>query len=142
MSEAAANPEAGIRPDIALRRTLLATHENPMRRSDYMVRFEGTIEAIGFGKVTIEIAYVPDRVVIGRAAFSAYLKALECGRWTAIEAVGADILADLESELVPRYVRVTLHAGRNGEDTVAAYVAAFESRQPDWKNDGLLARLA
>jgi len=142
MSEAPANQAAGTRPDIALRRTLLATHENPARRSDYLVRFEGTIDAIGFGKVTVELAYVPDRVVIARAAFSAYLKALECGRWAAIEAVGADILADLDSELVPRYARVTLHAGRNGEDTVTAYVAAFESRQPDWKNEGLLARLA
>lgn len=141
MSEAATVPAAGTRSDAAARRALLAVQENPARGADYLVRFDGTIDAIGFGKVTIGLAYVPDRAVMARAAFSAYLKALERGHWTSIEAVGADVLADLESELVPRYVRVTLHAGRTGEDTVAAYVASFESRQPDWKNDGLLARL-
>lgn len=140
MSETTAIPLAWSGPGAA-RRDLLATQDNPARRSDYLVRFDGTIDIIGFGKVTIDLTYVPDRVVIARAAFSSYLKALEAGRWASMEAVGADVLADLESELVPRYLRVTLHAGRNGEDAVAAYSASFESRQPDWKNDPLLARL-
>ena len=119
------------------RRQLLATAPNPARHIDYVVTLENQIETRGLGAVSIELAYVPDRVTLLPTVFAPYLAALAGDSWESIEAMGASILADMESELVPRYSRIVIR----GSLADGAYHVMIEGRQPDWKNDGLLARL-
>ena len=119
------------------RRQLLATAPNPARHTDYVVTLENKIDVRGLGAVSIALAYIPDRVTLDPAVFAPYLAALAETSWTSIEAMGASILADMESELVPRYSRIVIR----GTLADGGYGVMFESRQPDWKNDGILARL-
>lgn len=121
---------------LSARRASLATRANPASHTDYLVRLEG---AVGAGGVMLALAYVPDRTVLAPESFTAYLAALAEESWTGIEEIGAAALADIESELVPRYLRIAL---TGPERANVAHGAVFEGRQPGWRNDAILARLA
>jgi len=120
------------------RRRLLAVRDNPARGSDYLVRLDVAISPAAIGPVAVALTYVPDRTILERGAFAAYLDALAAQDWSAIEEMGAAALADIESELVPRYLGIAL---RESGDRADGHAALFEGRQPGWNNDALLARL-
>lgn len=118
----------------AERRARLATTENPARRLDYLVVLKGRL-VLPKGRPgddrPVELRYVPDRVILAPRALDAYLAALPPD---SLEALVATVLADLNNELVPRWVAVAL---ADGQHRVIA-----EDRQPNWDNPELLAHLA
>jgi hypothetical protein len=128
-----------VQGPLTRRRAMLAPRPNPARNADYLVRLEGAVET-ALGNVVIELTYVPDTVILAPDAFAAYLKALTRESWGSIEELGGALLADIESEAVPRYMRLTLrNAAIRGP--VSSHAALFEGCQPGWKNDAMLARL-
>jgi NADPH-dependent 7-cyano-7-deazaguanine reductase QueF len=122
---------------LSARRANLAARPNPARHTDYLVSLEGHI---GANAVGVALCYVPDGGILDPEGFAAYLDSLAGESWGGIEEIGAAILADVESELVPRYLRVTVRGA--GHPPAPAHAAMFEGRQPGWKNEALLARLA
>ncbi|MEQ8601958.1 MAG: hypothetical protein RIB45_01470 [Marivibrio sp.] len=121
----AAKAEAARRP--------IETLENPQPRIDYLVRLEG--EAAG-GAALVTLMFVPDKRIVQADGFSAYLGRLsDFGAETQSlpERLALRILADLNDELVPRWVQiiVTISAGHQ---------VLVEDRQPKWDNKSLLVR--
>ena len=131
--------QAQVQGPLTLRREMLAPRPNPARNADYLVRLEGAVET-ALGNVAVEIAYVPDAVILAPDAFAAYLKALTRESWGSIEELGGALLADIESEAVPRYLRLALRNAATG-GPVSGHAALFEGCQPGWKNHAMLARM-
>ena len=133
--------------DISLadRRSRLTTAPNPGGRHDYMVSIEATAWFMGAERpVTVTLLYIPDRLVLPPGKFSAYLEALDGCAWPTPEAAAAAVLADVNNELIPRWVQVRLDAaaGRgNGPGGAERHGVILEDRQPGWDNPDLLGRL-
>ena len=122
------------------RRRRLTVAPNPRSGLDYVVTLGGTLAVEGMpGPVTVRVRYVPDRDTIAAPVFTDYLSALADAPWSDLETLGAAVLGDLNSELVPRWMQVVLLSSRTdgGE-----YSVLLEDRQPKWDNQRLLARLA
>lgn len=134
----------------AARRSRLTTAPNPGERHDAMVLLEATAGFMGAERpVTVTLLYVPDRLVLPPGQFSAYLEALDGCAWPTPEAAAAAVLADVNNELIPRWVQVRLAAaagrgdGRGGGLGAAErHSVILEDRQPGWDNPDLLGRLA
>ncbi len=135
MTEQAAMPTA----DSAMlaRRALLAAAPNPGEHHEYMVMLEGSL-ALADQPVEAALCYVADRRVLSMDAFVAYLDAVAGAAWPTLEAVAEAMLADMNNELVPRWVQIRLVAGpgERGE----CHRVIIEDRQPGWDNPTLLAR--
>ena len=125
--------------DLTARRQCLAAAPNPAAHLDYVVVLSGSLPAPDGGAFEIAVHYVPDRTTLGADSFAAYLARLGAQGFAAAEEIGATVLADFDSEIVPRYLRVSVAAITPG---APRHEARFESRQPGWTNDGALARLA
>lgn len=121
------------------RRQALTATGNPASHIDYVVKLSGAMPAEGGDGVEIALAYVPDRVVIAPDSFAAYLALLGGQGLASAEEIGAAVLADIDSEFVPRYLRVTVTAGAGPGGP--RHEARFETRQPNWSNDAAVARL-
>jgi hypothetical protein len=117
------------------RRQGLDVSDNPRQGLDYLVSLEGTMPA-GPGRqaLTIGLRYVPDRYLLPTHSFSRYLASLDGNAWHSIEALGADMLGDLDSELLPRWLQVRVGAG-------AEYRVTLEQKQPDWENRVMMVRI-
>lgn len=139
MSEAAAvRRQFSNAGPVAERRNLLVASGNPVRHADYLIRLEGRIENRG-AAFSVGLDYIPDRAILDAGAFGAYLQALAAQLWNSIEEIGGAVLGDVESEVLPRYLRVTVRDEQS--EAGRSHIVLFEGRQPDWKNDALLARL-
>jgi hypothetical protein len=114
------------------RRALLGTQANPSPGADFLVTLEA--EAVG-GALTV--TYVPDRLLLDRADFAAYLAAVTAQSWPALEALGVAMRDDLGDVLVPRWLRVSLRRSQDG----LTHSVRLEDRQPRWNNEALLAGL-
>ncbi len=112
-----------------LRRDRLSPDANPDQAIDYLVSFRGVLPAA----TTITVCYVPDKLILGEAAFDAYLAALGDQHWHSPEALAVATLGDFNNELVPRWVGVIVERER--------HEVVVEDRQPRWNNAALLARL-
>lgn len=131
-------PAAMTEITLAERRRHLRTTANPDQRQDYVVSLTGALRLDFLGRpVGATMRYVPDTLTLERAAFTAYLDALSAAQWASLEAVATTMLADVNNELVPRWVYVRLAAEGDGE----RYSVTLEDRQPHWKNPSLLAHL-
>ncbi len=129
--------------DISLadRRSRLTTAPNPGGRHDYLVSIEATAWFMGAERpVTVTLLYIPDRLVLPPGKFSAYLEALDGCAWPTPEAAAAAVLADVNNELIPRWVQVRLAAA--GPGGAERHGVILEDRQPGWDNPDLLGRLA
>jgi len=113
--------------DQARRRAHLATAANPAEHLDYLVTRS---LQMADGAVVV-VTYVPDRRILSDGVLERYIAA--CGPALAAEACAAVIVADLNNELVPRWLRV--------EVAVGSHHVAIEDRQPGWSNAELLSRL-
>lgn len=121
------------------RRECLAAADNPAAHLDYVVTLSGRLAAQGGPDANVAVAYVPDRAVIEPDSFAAYLELLGAQDIATVEAIGAAVLGDIDSEIVPRYLRVTVTA--DSKAGTPRHEARFETRQPGWSNDGALTRL-
>ena len=82
---------------------------------------------------------MPDRQVLQPQALASYVTAIEGMSWPSLEAVAATVLADLNNELIPRWIHVHLAAA--GTDGGIGHDVDIEDRQPSWDNEWLIARL-
>lgn len=119
-------------------RALLVTSTNPNARTDYMVMLEGRLNW-GNGAV-VALRYVPDRLILERAAFAAYLTVLGGVAWDNLEHCAATLLEDVNNELVPRWVQVAVTSPA-ASATGVSHAILLEDRQPRWDNSSLLQRL-
>jgi hypothetical protein len=133
-----------MRPSLD-RRTLLAAANNPQPDLDSVVTLGATL-AVRFAgrpseRVLLTVRYVPDRSLVERQSFTAYLQALETATHDSLEALALGVLNDLNNEMVPRLLQVRAAVMSETESLVEESVW-FEDKQPRWSNELLLARLA
>ncbi len=125
---------------IQARRGRLLTTSSPEPRHDYLVSLTGTIALDALrAAATVTLRFVPDRVVLAPGAFPVYLAALAENAWPTLEAVAAAALADINNELIPRWVQIAVasvdeHVGDH-------HRVVIEDRQPGWDNPAFIARL-
>ena len=125
---------------IRARRGRLLTTSNPEPRYDYFVSVTGTIPLDALrAAATVTLRFAPDRVVLAPGAFPVYLAALAENAWPTPEAVAAAALADVNNELIPRWVQIAVasvdeHGGEH-------HRVVIEDRQPGWDNPAFIARL-
>ncbi len=135
MSMSAADSRVG-------RRRHLAVRTNPSPGIDYVISYEGRLESTSpVGEATLELRYVPDRLVLEESAFADYLKVLSGEDYGTLEEVAAILLDDLNNELVARWVHLSLSVNTAEAGTVRSHCVALEDRQPGWKNSELMERL-
>lgn len=130
------------------RRGLLTTRDNPSAKLDYLVTVTTTIAATltAMGKpnedplaatVAVKLRYVPDRMLLARASLDSYLDGLLARPWPDLESLGVVAMEDLNSELIPRWLHLTLTTMIGGGE----HAVTLEDRQPRWDNAKLLQRL-
>lgn len=114
-----------------MRRELLGTLPSPDARHDYLVELRG--EPMPGTRLTLRL--VPDRLVLEPASFAAYLAGF-AGFDGGPEALALTLLDDLNNELVPRWVELSVE-----RDSPLPHRVVIEDRQPTWDNPQLLGRL-
>lgn len=122
----AAKAEAARRP--------IETAPNPDPRIDYLVRLDGAVRAAD-ADAQVRLVFVPDKRILPAEALPAYLSGL--GKTAAPgepERLALRILDDLNDELVPRWLQVTV-------TTADGRRVLVEDRQPKWDDKALLARV-
>ncbi len=134
-------PEIADRIHDTERRERLRTARNPNRAFDYVVSLQGKlgVGALG-GEVMLGLRYVPDREIVLDPDMDDYLAAVSDQPWSSIEEFAAAVLADLNNQLVPRWVSVVVTLWRPRGS--AEHTVIVEDRQPNWDNRALLARIA
>ncbi|HAA92490.1 MAG TPA: hypothetical protein DCS82_05920 [Rhodospirillaceae bacterium] len=119
------------------RRAHLVTDTNPETAADYLVTLNGDAETTD---ASVRIFYVPDKFVLQPNGFAAYLSALDLEHWDNLETLALAILDDINNEVVPRWVQITVQ--RTTDGTEHGHRVLAEDRQPKWDNPPLLARLS
>jgi len=114
-----------------VRRERLATRPSPDSRHDFLVELRG--EPAAGTRLTLRL--VPDALVLEPAGFAAYLGE-SAGLPDDLETLAMTVLDDLNNELVPRWVEITVE-----RDTPFAHRVVIEDRQPNWDNPQLMGRL-
>ena len=128
--------------DLQTRRAVLATSANPDERLDYVVALRGHAPGNPDGGASeVRLRYVPDRRILDPASFGAYLATVGGEPGESVEGFAAMVLNDINNELVPRWVQVTVSAPSDGVDGVDGHGVMLEDRQPRWDNPALLSRL-
>lgn len=119
--------------DIRKRRDVLETLPAPHPRHDAVVVMEN--DCMG---ATLRLRYVPDRDVLKPESLSRYVGTLAKLPFTSLEETAQTILEDINDQVIPNWIEVTLC--RSGSDM--RHEVRVEDRQPNWKERGLLDRLA
>jgi len=121
-----------------LRQASIETLPNPNTTNDYLCR---QTSEIGMNNtVKINLCYVPSKLVISSQAFGQYLHSLDVATDMPLESLAHTILDDLNNELIPRWIQITLIANEQGLDR--GHKILIEDRQPQWDNKNLLNRLS
>ncbi|MBL6945339.1 MAG: hypothetical protein ISR47_01730 [Rhodospirillales bacterium] len=123
--------------DTTARRGLLSTGPNPGARLDYVVSLEGALDA----QLSVVLRYVPDKAVLEDGAFAAYLRQFENTAGERMEALGVTILEDVNNEVVPRWVQVSVAKREETGPASEHHGVLLEDRQPRWDNRSLLSQL-
>lgn len=124
-------------------RNPVPARDNPRASRDYVISIQRTLPVIldGFDRphpLTINIGYVPDRLICDTKHVDAYFDILTARMWCGIEELANAIADDFSNELIPRWTRVILSLQIDG----AIHSAHVEDKQPLWENAALLQRLA
>ncbi len=128
-----------VRAAVEARRAILTPRPNPGPRRSYHVTLEADIGSIAGRPTIVTVDYVPDRGVLEAAAFSAYARGLGGRAWAGPEDLGVTVLDDINNELVPRWVRVSVScasACKQGDadaDLVSQHAVVLEDCQPTWR---------
>ena len=120
--------------DAILRREHLETGENLNTKIDYVVALSATAS----DEYQVDIRYIPDLSILKPDSLKTYLAHLGTMDWMTLEALGHTILNDLNNEVIPRWVQVTVV----GKSASLAHRVTFEDRQPRWNNPALLSRMS
>ena len=120
------------------RRTALTTGPNPRNGLDYVVTVSGDIQANGWpDPIRVSAKYVPDELIIAPATVQKYLETMAKLEWRSLEELAAALAGDVDSELLPRWVRIRLSTSDRGQE----HSVDIEQTKPGWDNRMLLARL-
>lgn len=131
MAAAPASPAAAMMP-AERRRARLAVRPNPAERLTYQVSLRAGADQSGALFAWILVDYVPDRMLLDPAAFASYVALVSQQAWEGLEALGVAVLDDLNNELVPRWVRVTLRAAQSAQASSLRHEVMLEDWQPSW----------
>ncbi|MDW3208025.1 MAG: hypothetical protein R8L07_21015 [Alphaproteobacteria bacterium] len=116
------------------RQSNVETVRNPLPRVDYLCKVIGmTVD----GGASLQLRYVPDKLLLQEDAFGVYLAALPDAE--SLESLAAMVLDDLNNELVPRFLQIRVAASEDGLDS--GHAVLMEDRRPRWDNPALLSRL-
>ena len=124
--------------DVQSRRALLTCDSNPNDRSDYLISLGDRLMMGDHGTFDVRVTYVPDSFILNVASFHSYLMALSKSPEMTPERFGKTLLEDVNNELVPRWVRVTL-IGRPAATVGGSYRCLLQDSQPNWSNPSLTA---
>ncbi len=128
--------------DLSLRRQPVETTANPDNRMDYAVTLAGHLTFAGVADcVSVELCYVPDKLVLAPRSFATYLECMSGMDWTSLEQLATAVMSDITNEVVGRWVQVKLTLREKGLDTLSRHCVLLEDRQPGWENASLLASL-
>ncbi|MBY6265747.1 hypothetical protein EI613_28085 [Azospirillum sp. 412522] len=117
-----------------MRRERLSTRPSPDARHDFLVELRG--EPLPGVRLTLRL--VPDLLVPEPASVTAYLAEFTGvdGFAGGLETLAVAILDDVNNELVPRWVEVTVES-----EEPLPHRVVIEDRQPTWDNPRLMERL-
>lgn len=119
------------------RRAALAASANPAPRHDYAISLAASFAGPDGTVLHLEVRYVPDRVIIRPDCLKPYLDRLSAGGGGK-EDLALAVLDDLNNEVVPRWIEVTISADSDG----TAHRVVMQDRQPQWDNPALLERIS
>ena len=126
--------------DVLQRRALLELDPNPDAKLDYLVSLDGTAALPGFSEsARMSLSYVPDRHIVKPAAFHRYIEVLSEEPFSSLESFAVTFLNDVNNELVPRWIRVSLINSHNSASGTENHGVTLEDRQPKWENASLLS---
>ena len=121
-----------------LARETLECRPNPNREANDVVLLGGSVRPRGFAApLTLTLHYVPDRLIASTEGWQRYLEALSADNLETIEALAGRVLSDMNNEIVPRWLSVTVRDSGSGP----AHAVVIEDRQPKWDNPDLLRRI-
>ena len=124
------------------RRRLLEIGKDPDPRMDYVITLAGRVPPGDLASAaTVEVRYVPDRLIVDSRAFGSYVEALAQGGWESLEEIAVAVLDDINNEIVARWVQVVVTEEEDAAPGVSAHSVMIEDRQPRWDNPALLGRL-
>mgnify|MGYP005666012101 FL=1 len=126
--------------DPLMRREVLKTNNNPGESIDYIVTVKGRLDRLKNteGGREVIIRYVPDRFILIPDSFSTYIGNMANGPWDSLEAIAVAILEDINNELVPRWVRITVNSVDLQAEDIPLHSVSMEDHQPHWENKGLI----
>ncbi len=128
--------------DVFARRDLLVTGPNPDSRRDYVVTLGSSIpDLLGADNAKVVLRYVPDKLILVPSSLDEYLKAHGAMSWNNLEEVAVAIRDDVNNEVVPRWLQISVSSAANGDKSVGHHDIMLEDRQPKWDNAALLLRL-
>ncbi|CAO3436480.1 hypothetical protein [Azospirillum endophyticum] len=114
-----------------MRRERLSTRPSPDARHDFLMELRGEPQP----GVRLTLRLVPDLLVPDPASVLSYLTEFG-GFGGGLEALAVAVLDDVNNELVPRWVEVTVES-----DAPLPHRVVIEDRQPTWDNPRLMERL-
>ena len=124
--------------DILDRRRLLITQPNPDESIDYLVLLNGRIKQSESGPIDVKINYVPDRQIIEATSLSIYFDTVGTEMFPSTENAGILLLDDINNELVPRWIQITVSQKFSVDDFTHLHESRFQDSQPNWSNSQLL----
>lgn len=113
--------------------SLFTGRSNPRSSLDYIVVLAGVLDS---AHLAIRLRYIPDKLLVDGASFSAYLAFLDSADPASPELVAFALLDEMNNEIVPRWLQIAVSSGGSEGETVI-----IEDRQPNWENPGILDRL-
>jgi len=127
---------------IKKRRSLIQTKDNPDPTHDYLceLRCQVLIRRPNEHKVTLVLRYVPDATLLSTFDMETYFDHLAEQEWHSLEAIALSVLEDINNEVIPRWVQVSVAFKPRREDAISSEVTV-EDHQPDWKNSHLMERV-
>lgn len=129
--------------DLPARRQLITTMANPDSKIDYVSTLEADLAGPDGERARVVVRYVPDRWVLEETGLSRYLEVVGDLAPANLETAATTLVADLADQLVPRWIQVFVQQTAPGSATAPGrHEVLVEERQPKWKNEELLGRLA
>lgn len=125
----------------AVRRATLTSAPNPDPTHDYIVDLSGRVGRLESPEVLLCIRYVPSRLTLSPAGMEQYVNALHDESWMSLEALAIAVLDDFNTELAPRWVRVTAMR-QFGISNLDHHKVVIEDAEPTWNNRDLLDRVS
>jgi hypothetical protein len=121
---------------IRRRRDLITGHPHPGPHHECLVTLTAPLAA----GLALSLRYVPDRTVLDAPSWDRYTAALDPA--DAPETLAVAVLDDINNELVPRWVQVVVERTHpTAEAGAPRHHVVVEDAQPDWIDNGILARL-